>query len=221
MLLVGGRPLIDYALDQFYRAGIDSIVVVYSAGHEETVRYLAGCPLPVAFVPQRGNELPGAILSARPFLAGHRVLFMMPDTIIEPPDALRQVDRTCMPLGVGLFRTAEPWRFGMCEVNDGRLGRIQDKPLTWAGGYLWGLLAWDEWPGSICKYMVWPGGAKVTVTDALAAWVHAYQGCGLACFDDGMYLDVGTPESLAEAREYVNKKMAADPGKGPAVEEGR
>jgi len=153
--------------------------------------------------------LPHAVRSARSWLAGADVVFAMPDTIVLPLDALRQVHAQRLASGadltLGLFPVDEPERFGPVEVAaDGRtIVRILDKPGHREVKTVWGVCAWSPAFTDFCAE--WDAAAE-RERPAERVLSNAFEGAraaGLkvdACvLEGGVYLDIGTPHGLRAA----------------------
>ena len=138
------------------------------------------------------------VLSCRNFADNETVLFGMPDTYIEDDDCFRKLIAAIddgAHVAVALFhdRPGQHLKVGMCEIRDGRVVALEDKPKHTRMTWLWGALAW--------KPIFWPymRASDPHVGYALPRAIAA----GLdvrAVKMDGLYYDCGT---FAEYEELI------------------
>lgn len=207
------RPLCEMALRAIRAAGAERCLVLVSPAKTEVLRVLGsgeGVSLSLSYLVQtEPRGLPHAVRSARSWLAGADVVFAMPDTIVLPLDALRQVHAQRLASGadltLGLFPVDEPERFGPVEVAaDGRtIVRILDKPGHREVKTVWGVCAWSPAFTDFCAE--WDAAAE-RERPAERVLSNAFEGAraaGLkvdACvLEGGVYLDIGTPHGLRAA----------------------
>src|SRR4051812_30633952 len=105
----------EYSLEAMARAGVERCAIVVAPWKLDLVTYFGDgsqLGLSIAYVYQEGPAgLPGAIDLARPWLECANVLFAMPDTIFQPPDALQRLcaeyERSGADLALAVFPTDE------------------------------------------------------------------------------------------------------------------
>ena len=168
LLPVDGKPVIEYSVDHLERAGVQRIVVVIREGKEAIRDHLdATYPeLEFSYVYQSGDigNLLDALKVAGEAVAGHRVYFLMPDTVITPnpfPDPTgAEVTMLCFEA------PDDSWRhFGV--VSD-QHGRVIDKPSEFVGSVCWGALMWE--PRFTERLL---GHSNLTEALNEASWDHA------------------------------------------------
>lgn len=147
MLPFGGSPLIWSALHQMSGAGITDIVVVVGDNGWDLVRHLDGG---YRFIYQPGAPgLLGAVAAAVSCFEGESCALVMPDTLIRPADALRQVrafaEGEGATLGLGLFESDHPEELGAVYVGvDGQVLAHRDKQPPLQGfDLVWGCAVWS------------------------------------------------------------------------------
>lgn len=179
LIPVEGRPVIDYSVDHLLDTGVDEIVVVIRASKESIRDHLeyAYPDARFAFVYQEGTigNLLDAIKAAESAVADSRVLFLMPDTIIEP-NPFRSIPSSEVAL-LCFEASGDEWRhFGVVSTER---RSIIDKPDVFVGRVCWGALAWEpEFTKRVVGHQLLP--------DALNAadWSH------VVSIDS--YRDIGT-----------------------------
>jgi glucose-1-phosphate thymidylyltransferase len=201
-----------YLLDGMVAAGAERLFLV--VGESGDVMRHFGPEhggVPIAYLYQ--EELRGgafAIDLARPWLApAHTILFGFPDTIVEPPDAFSHLladhRQAGADLTLGLFPTDRPSAFGMVRLAGDRPVELIDKPAETDLRLMWGLAAWGPRVTALQPALLAdaPAGREAVPGDIFNAAIAAGLRVGAHIFEDGRYLDVGTPAELNRAvRRY-------------------
>jgi len=143
MILVRGRPMIDYLLERFDAAGAGRIRLTTRAAKTDLVEYATRRGLEVCFgdPPHVGASIALALDGLDP---GDLVLVGFPDTIWAPVDGFAQLLPLLdvAPVAVGLFTTSQPERCDVAIVgSDGRVTGIVTKPARPPSDLIYGALA--------------------------------------------------------------------------------
>jgi glucose-1-phosphate thymidylyltransferase len=204
------RPRVvgSYLLEGMIEAGAERLfLVVGDSG--DVMRHFGPDHggVPIAYLYQ--EELRGgafAIDLARAWLpADHTVLFGFPDTIVEPPDAFSRLlashRRGGADLTLGLFPTDRPSDFGMVRLEGERPVEVVDKPARTDLRLMYGMAAWGPAVTALQPSLLAgaPTGREVVPGDIFAAAIAAGLRVRAHIFEDGHYLDVGTPAELNRA----------------------
>jgi len=220
--LLEPRPLCELALRAIRAAGAERCVTLVSPEKAEVLRVLgdgAGLGLSLAYVIQaEPRGLPHAIACAEPWLGEADVVLALPDTMVLPGDALRQVHERRRAAGadlaLGVFPVDEPERLGPVEMDaEGRVLRVHDKPADRKWMNSWALASWSarftrycaEWEGR--RPRSGPEPALGHVFDAARA--DGLSVVGLP-FDAGHFLDIGTPRGLRAALRALTDRGILD-----------
>jgi glucose-1-phosphate thymidylyltransferase len=229
------RPICELALSAIRAAGADRCITVVSPEKVEVLRVLGqgveGMALGYVVQPvPRG--LPDAICCAAPWIRDLDVVFAMPDTVFLPTMALAEVHARRIASGadvmLGVFPVKEPHRLGPVEIAaDGRVVRIHDKPVSTALTNSWGVASWSPRFTAFC--VAWeaaregssgssgPEGALGHVFEA--ARVEGL-GVGAVFFDQGQFLDIGTPHGLRAALAALATHGVLVPGQATTARAG-
>jgi glucose-1-phosphate thymidylyltransferase len=197
VLALGGRPVLDYAVERLRAARPDEIRVVVrpdKADVTERARVLA-----LEVVEARPRNLAESIVAGiAPLADEDAVIVDLPDSLWGPVDGfdvlLRKLE-TETDVVLAIFRSAEPERGDVVELPaEDRVVAVHVKSPDPPGDWVWGAFA-----------------ARVGVLRAL----ERYRDPG-HCFDDlarrgrvravrfpGEFIDIGTKEALARARELL------------------
>jgi glucose-1-phosphate thymidylyltransferase len=220
--LLEPRPLGELALRAIRAAGAERCVALLSPEKAEVLRVLgdgSGLGLSLAYVIQgEPRGLPHAIACAEPWLGGADVVLALPDTMVLPGDALRQVHErrraAGADLGLGVFPVDEPERLGPVEMDaEGRVHRVHDKPADRRWMNSWALASWSARFTRYCAE--WearrPGDGP---EPALGHVFEAARSDGLSvvgvAFESGRFLDIGTPRGLRAALRALTDRGILD-----------
>lgn len=202
------RVVASYQADGLVDAGVDRIFVVVGES-PELMQQLGGSHrgTPVAYLYQR--ELRGgafAIDLMRPWLPErHTVLFGFPDTIVEPSEAFSRLlaghRAEGNDLTLGLFPTDRPSDFGMVELSGAQPVRIVDKPKSSTLRWMYGLACWGSAVTSLQADFLAaaPANREAVPGDLFQAAIERRLRVGSVRFEEGRFLDIGTPPGLNRA----------------------
>ena len=202
---VGGRALIDRALDMLAEAGVERAVVNTHHRAAEIVAHLAGRTRPEILVSREAERLEtgGGVAHARALLGGEP-FFVLNSDLVWGPDGADWLDRLAagfdprrMDALLLLYPTARAVHYeGGGDFHlapDGRLCRQegpQSAPYLFTGAQILVPGLFDDPP---------PGAWRLTrAYDRAEAAGRLF---GLVC--EGAWLDAGTPERLAHAEAML------------------
>jgi len=207
------RPIAQFIVDSLVVSGVRDLVFVINESKHQLIGYFGdgrrfGCN--AAYVVQerpdgpdtsRSPGLAHALDAAYHLIHDRIVFFGMPDTILEPADALgrawcavgRQADVVLV-----LFPTSRPEKFGMVRTDAGdRVIAVDDKPSQTDLTHMWGAIAWRPVFTEFLHTSVSERGDldfATILNGAIAAGmrVHAYR------VHDGSYADLGTYDEIQQ-----------------------
>lgn len=200
--------VLDAAVHQLATAGVTEAVIVLRP-IKEVIRHYLGYQregVRLNYIQQssrRSKEgLPDAIGDARPLLReADLIVMLMGDVYFTDPlvtqtlvEAMTAHPET--PIGVSVWNTATPERFGIVSVQEGMVKAVVDKPQGLTTGQFWGAVAF--------RPAFWPYILNETFT--LSAALHSAAPVGIRVVEAaGNYLDLGTPQSLIQGILEINR----------------
>jgi glucose-1-phosphate thymidylyltransferase len=214
------RPKVisQYLIDNMLRAGAGKIWMVLSKGKTDIMQYYgdgAGFGGHFAYlIMDRMWGMPYTLDQAWPWINHSYVLFGMPDTIFTPEDSFSKLvhahDLTGADVTLGIFSTEHPEK--LCPVlldDSGRVLDMTDKPVKPTLRNTWGCACWSpSFTDFMHEYLCGLGqpGSEVVLADVFRAAIKADLNVRGVSFENGEYIDVGTPEDLVVAVHRFSKR---------------
>lgn len=202
MLTVAGRPLINHAITHVQDAGIDRIVVNTHYKAEVIEAHLADKPVKVLRESPEILETGGGLKSALPELGDGPVLTFNPDALFVGPNPVEVLLSAWRPEMQALLLLVPKLR-ARCHAGHGDFDMDPDGLLARRRGdaadfvYV-GVQVID--PNELYEF-------DETAFSLNLLWDRMLDGDGIhGVVYDGDWVDVGTPEGLAEARELAGDR---------------
>ncbi len=210
MLPLHGRPILAHQMDRFAEAGISRVCVVIGYRGEMIRAYFREHPpdgVELEYVTQAVPDGTGsAARLARDFVADSQFLLTFGDILVDPRVYRRLYDLAPeAEIVLALARVDDPYRGGAVYVRDGLVEKIVEKPprgtsttnLISAGVYCFRHAIFD----ALGKLSPSDRG-EYDITDAIQSTVRS--GKPVRYFEvPGFWRDIGRPEDLAPARDFV------------------
>ena len=211
LIPIGGRPLLDYWFDRLAEVGVRDVLINTHCMVQQVRSYLDGVRATGRFRIIEAYE-PELLGSAGTIHANRDFARTDEDCLIIYADNLSKIDLGEFmrvyrsygdPLAIALFRSPTPERCGVAKLgNDGRIIEFQEKPehptsnLANAGIYAVSTEAYYEI-------------ADLTAFDLAHDVLPKFVGRMRGWVWDGYHRDIGTSESLAQARRDVDRAFRA------------
>lgn len=212
MLPLAGRPMLAHQLERFAAAGIARVCIVIGYRGQMVRDYFEAHPpsgVELEYVVQsEQNGTGSAALLARDFGTGGPFLLTFGDILVDP-----QVYTELFKLAPGaeqvlaLTEVDDPYRGGAVYVEDGRVTRIVEKPPkgTSTTNFLCaGIYVFDDSVFEALEQLTLSARGEYDLTDAISDTVRAGK-CVRYFVVPGFWRDVGRPEDLAPATEYIQQ----------------
>lgn len=213
LLLVYDKPAIYYPLSVLMLAGIKEVLVISTPRDLPTIEDLLGdgkeLGLSIEYEPQAKPEgIAQAFLIGKDFIGSSSVCLVLGDNIFYGHDLsplLMEAAELRKGAQVFAYQVREPQRYGVVEFDDrGKAISLEEKPKqpksSWA---VTGLYFYDSEVVSIARSLRPSGRGELEITDINLEYLRrgslrvSLLGRGVA------WLDVGTPDSLLAAGQFV------------------
>ncbi len=212
LLAVGQKPMIYYPLEKLINVGIREILIVTGVEHMGHVVSLlgSGAELGCEFtykVQDKAGGIAQALSLAENFAHGSPVAVILGDNIFHAP-LTKYVEKFQNQSGgarILLKKVSHPQRFGVAEISDSQVLRIEEKPAKPKSSYaVTGIYFYDAAVFDIIRTLKPSGRGELEITDVNNAYIEK----GQLYFDilDGWWSDAGTFESLNNVNELIVKE---------------
>ncbi len=223
LLPVYDKPMIYYPIRTLVDAGIRDILIVTGGRNAgDFLRLLAnGKEFGLSHIDYTYQEGEGGIADAlnlaHHFADGGKICVILGDNIIErsirqAADDFRRQERGAKIL---LKEVPDAERFGVAEVDGGRVVNIEEKPRRPKSNYaVTGIYMYDGTVFDKIKDLVPSGRGELEITDVNNAYIR--EGTMTFSFLEGWWTDAGTFDSLLRASNLVAQTEGGAPRSGEA-----
>ncbi|KKG83650.1 sugar phosphate nucleotidyltransferase [Methanosarcina mazei] len=210
LLPVYNRPMICYPIETLIAAGIKEILIVSGRGHAGHFLELlgSGTDLGVKFtyeIQEKAGGIAQALGLAEDFVDGDNVTVILGDNIFQ--DNIMD-DARDFKQGARVFlkEVLEAQRFGVAELEDGKVIDIEEKPAVPKTNFaVTGLYIYDSEVFEIIRTLKPSGRGELEITDVNNYYIKKksmeYR------ILNGFWSDAGTYESLLRAGMLVRQHM--------------
>lgn len=215
LLPVYDRPMVYYPIRCLLNAGIDEILLVTGGDHAgdflrvlKNGKHLGIRRLEYAYQEGEGG-IADALKLAEDFAEGERICVVLGDNIIERniAHAVDSFDKQTSGAKLLLKEVPDPQRFGVVEIQDGRVTRIVEKPANPPSALaVIGIYFFDQDVFGICSDLQPSARGELEITDVNNAYLRR----GDLSWDvlDGWWTDAGTVSSLHKAGDLIARTGA-------------
>lgn len=214
LMPVYDKPMVYYPISVLMLAGIREILIITTPRYAQAFRMLLGdgsqWGIALDYAEQSAPEgLPQAFLIAEPWLAGARAALVLGDNLFYGHGLTEMLVRAAArPVGDTIFcyEVADPERYGVATLSPtGQVTDIVEKPMdprsSWA---VTGLYFVDQGACDIVRTLKKSNRGEYEIVDLHRAYYRLGTlraerlGRGFAWFD------MGTPEALIQAAQFVH-----------------
>jgi glucose-1-phosphate thymidylyltransferase len=212
LLPIYDKPMIYYPIQTLVDAGIREILLVTGGRNSgDFLRLLAnGKEFGLKHLNYTYQEGEGGIADAlslaEHFADGSRTCVILGDNIIEKSIRGAVEDFQKQPSGAKILlkEVADAQRFGVAEIQHGRVVSIEEKPAKPKSNYaVTGVYLYDETVFEKVRELVPSRRGELEITDVNNAYIR--EGDMTFGFLDGWWTDAGTFDSLLRATNLVAK----------------
>lgn len=224
--LNGPRPKVagQYLLENMKAAGAQKAYVILRNGKWDIPAYF-GCGKSIGMhlaylMMDLPHGAPYTLDQAFAFICNDTILFGFPDILFRPSGAysslMKQLAESGADIVLGLFPARNPWKMDMVALDaSGKISGLEIKPRQTRLKYTWIIAAWTPvFTSFMHRHLqarqeaaagcAQPGMSEVFVGDVIQAALEEGLRIDPVYFDDGDYLDIGTPEDLVRAGSFVS-----------------
>ena len=210
LLPVYDKPMIYYPIQTLINAGIDDILIVTGGNNAGDFLKLLGNGKEfglkhINYTYQEGEGgIAEALRLAEFFASGDKICVVLGDNVIEKNirRAVKNFQKQEKGAKILLKEVPDPERFGVPELREDRIVRIEEKPIEPKSQYaVIGIYLYDNDVFDIIKTLKPSRRGELEITDVNNGYIEK----GLMTWDilEGWWTDAGTFESLLRANQLV------------------
>lgn len=219
------KPAAQYLLDRMADAGVRKAFIVLRDGKWDIPAYFGGgdcVKMDLAYLlMRRPHGVPFSVDDAYPFIRDSTVVFGFPDILYWPEDALEALLERRRVGGaeivIAVVPTRRPEKEDLLELDEkGQIVGLHIKQADSRLKYTWMLAVWGPGFTEFLHGFVSAAEPEIEANDGLwrdrelypgdVLWAAIEEGLSheTVVFEEGGYIDIGTPDELARAvREYA------------------
>jgi glucose-1-phosphate thymidylyltransferase len=212
LLPIYNKPMIHYPIASMVDAGIREILIVTGGNNAGDFLRLLGNGKQfglnhINYAYQEGEGGIAEALSLAEFFADHSpICVILGDNIVERSISayVENFKKQGSGARILLKEVSDPQRFGVPEIRDGKILRIDEKPIQPASRYaVTGIYMYDSEVFKIIKTLKPSNRGELEITDVNNAYIAE----GNMHYDilDGWWTDAGTFDSLLHASNLVRQ----------------
>ena len=220
LIPLANKRMLEYAIEKAVEAGITDIGINVNPGDAEIPEFVGDGSrwgARVACIEQAGGPkgLAHILKSARQFIGDEPFLFYLGDNIIlgSLRPFVEKFRKDNLNALLALSKVRDPQRFGVPELRDGRIVRVEEKPLEPKSDYaVTGIYVYDRnvWP-AVEAAEPSPRG-EYEISDVNSRLIAGGLAVGYSEIT-GWWKDTGKPEDLLEGNQLLlmEKAQREDP----------
>jgi glucose-1-phosphate thymidylyltransferase len=216
LIPIANKPILYYAIEAAVDAGIKEIAIVHNADSLEVPRYVgdgAKWGVAITYIQQeRPGGLAQVVQLAADFVKKDSFVFYLGDNMVVGGikrfvEEFKSKGCNCL---LTLARVKDPERFGVPEIVNGKIVRIEEKPKVPKSSYaVAGIYVYDSHIFEAVKSLKPSARGELEISDA-----HQYlldHGLSVGYTEiTGWWKDTGKPSDLLEANRLVLDNISPD-----------
>ncbi|MEM1991396.1 MAG: glucose-1-phosphate thymidylyltransferase [Thermoproteota archaeon] len=213
LLPVANKPILFYGLENLARAGIEEVGIILGPikeGIVEAVGDGAKFGLKVTYIHQpEPLGIAHAIMISKEFLRGEPFVVYLGDNLLKNgiESFIKLFEEKQSDAVIGVTPTKEPQRFGVVEMENGKIVRLVEKPKQPKSNLaLVGVYVFNDSIFEACKKIKPSWRGELEITDAIQTLINMNKKVDVN-FVEGWWKDTGKPEDLLEANQLVLQEL--------------
>jgi glucose-1-phosphate thymidylyltransferase len=213
MLPIANKPMLMYGFDQLRASGIKEIGVILGPLQEGITSALGDGSkfgVKITYIDQPVPKgIAHAVLISRKFLGDSAFIVHLGDNLLKDniPELAQEFQKSGTDATVVLSRVAEPDRFGVAKVENGKIVKLVEKPKQYVSDLaLTGVYFLRPTIFPVIEKLKPSWRNELEITDALQNLLD--MGGRIAYHEvSGWWKDTGRPEDILEANQLVLKDL--------------
>lgn len=213
LIPIANKPILYYAIEAAVNAGIKDIGIVHNADSMEVPDYIGNGSkwnVKITYIPQKTpGGLAQVVQLAENFIGKDKFIFYLGDNMLVGGakrfiDEFERSDCNCY---LTLAKVKDPERFGVPEIRNGKIVRVDEKPKKPKSHYaVAGIYLYDHHIFKAVKNLKPSARGELEISDAHTYLIkHGYK-VGYTEIT-GWWKDTGKPTDLLEANRLILDNM--------------
>jgi glucose-1-phosphate thymidylyltransferase len=218
LIPIANKPILHYAIEAAVDAGITDVIIVVNADSNEVPDAIGDGSkwgVQVTYVRQ---ESPGGLAQvvalAEPAIGGDRFIFYLGDNMVVGgvERFIREFEESGCNCYLTLAKVRDPERFGVPEIREGKIIRVEEKPQKPRSGYaVAGIYLYDHHIFEAVRSIRPSERGELEISDAHQYLIDKGYSVGYAEIT-GWWKDTGKPMDLLEANRLVLENIQPEVG---------
>lgn len=214
LIPMAGEPMIFYALKKVKSAGIEEVGMIINVGDQELPEAVGDGSrfgLHVTYIEQVGGPrgIAHAVKQCQDFIAGESFMLYLGDNIVMSDLARfrEKFESEGLHCLLALARVPDPQRFGVPELKDGRIIRVEEKPAEPKSDFaVTGIYLYDQNFFNAFDRIQPSARGEYEISDIHTVLIEMGLNVGYEVIT-GWWKDTGKPEDLLEGNQLVLDEM--------------
>ncbi|MEW6509379.1 MAG: glucose-1-phosphate thymidylyltransferase [Bacteroidota bacterium] len=209
LIPVANKPILHYAIEAATAAGIAEIGIVVNADSDEVPQAIGDGSrwgARITYIPQPSpGGLAQVVALAQEFIGGEKFIFYLGDNMVigGVRRFVEEFERSGCNCFLTLARVKDPERFGVPEINNGRIVRVEEKPRHPKSSFaVAGIYLYDKHIFEAVRAIRPSARGELEISDAHQYLIDHGLKIGYAEIT-GWWKDTGKPTDLLEANRLV------------------
>jgi glucose-1-phosphate thymidylyltransferase len=209
LIPIANKPILYYAIEAAVDAGIKEIAIVHNADSMEVPNYVGDGSrwgVQITYIPQ---EVPGGlaqvVMLAERFVGGDKFIFYLGDNMVVGgiKRFMEEFERSNCNCFLTLSKVKDPERFGVPEINNGRIVGVEEKPKEPKSRFaVAGIYLYDNHIFEAVKSLRPSARGELEISDAHQYLIDKGYTVGYTEIT-GWWKDTGKPTDLLEANRLI------------------
>lgn len=215
LIPLANKPMIFYAIEKLVAAGVTEIGISVNPGEAEIQKIVGDGSrwnAKIAYIEQTGGPLGIAhvVNNAKGFLGDEPFIFYLGDNIILGglQRFVEKFEREKLNCVLALSKVKDPQRFGVPELKEGRIVRVDEKPSEPKSDYaVTGIYIYDKTFFEAFTHIKPSARGEYEISDIHTWLIENGKAVGYEEIT-GWWKDTGKPEDLLEGNQLLLNEMA-------------
>jgi glucose-1-phosphate thymidylyltransferase len=209
LIPIANKPILHYSIEAAVEAGIKQVGIVHNADSREVPDYIGDGSrwgIKITYIPQ---QVPGGLAQvvqlAEDFIGDDKFIFYLGDNMLVGgiKRFVEEFEKSSCNCYLTLAKVKDPERFGVPEIRDGRIIRVDEKPERPKSGYaVAGIYLYDRNIFDAVRSLKPSARGELEISDAHTWLIERGLKVGFTEIT-GWWKDTGKPTDLLEANRLV------------------